>query len=135
MTMSSSTMGKYSQTRSRTSSPHPSLSTTSRRPKLVRASATAPSVATSNASRKDLSNQQSPRAASILSRVASYSTSQQTSPSSSCSSPGPRSLSEERRKESFSSMSCHQSGSYFSFPSFEDFQEYQEADATRSSKG
>ncbi|RDW89398.1 hypothetical protein BP6252_01430 [Coleophoma cylindrospora] len=120
----SSALG-YSQpkSRSRTSSPHPNLAT-ARRPKLVRASATAPSVAISNASRKDLSNHQSARAAAILSRVASYS-SQQTSPGSTCLTPGQRSLSMERRKEPFV-MASSQSGSYFSFPSFEDFQDYQD---------
>lgn len=123
----SASMGKYSyshsQSRSRGSSPHPNMST-HRRPKLVRASATAPSLATSNASRKDLSNQQSTRAASILSRMANYSTSQHDSPSSSCSSPSQRSLSIERRKEPYV-MTVHQSaGGYYSFPSFEDFQDY-----------
>lgn len=49
-----------------------------RRPKLMRASATAPSLATSNASRKDLAlaGLQNSRAATLLTRVASYSSAQ-----------------------------------------------------------
>ena len=43
----------------------------------MRASATAPSLATSNASRNDLASLQSARAATLLTRVASYSTAQQ----------------------------------------------------------
>ncbi|PQE16589.1 heterogeneous nuclear ribonucleo g protein [Rutstroemia sp. NJR-2017a WRK4] len=69
----------------------------SSRPKLMRAHATAPSLATGNASRKDLASlQSSSRATTILTRVASYSaqqdhTSPRSSPSSSCSSPLSRS--------------------------------------------
>jgi hypothetical protein len=60
----------------RNSSPKRSLPT--RRPKLMRASATAPSLATSNASRKDLAlaGLQNSRAATLLTRVASYSSAQ-----------------------------------------------------------
>lgn len=57
-----------------TSKPQSRSSSCSRRPKLMRASATAPSLATSNASRKDLASlQSSSRATTILTRVASYS--------------------------------------------------------------
>ncbi|PQE11942.1 hypothetical protein CJF31_00000074 [Rutstroemia sp. NJR-2017a BVV2] len=69
----------------------------SSRPKLMRAHATAPSLATGNASRKDLASlQSSSRATTILTRVASYSAQQdhsspRSSPSSSCSSPLSRS--------------------------------------------
>ena len=79
-------------------------SPSSRRPKLMRASATCPQLATSNASRKDLANLHSCGAATILTRVASYSSAQhehamRTRPLSSCSSPGQSP--EERRKEPF----------------------------------
>ena len=50
-----------------------SSKSSSHRPKLARASATAPSLATSNASRQDLANLQSTGASALLSRVASYS--------------------------------------------------------------
>jgi hypothetical protein len=51
-----------------------------RRPKLMRASATAPCLATSNASRNDLASlNPTSRASVMLSRVASYSSSQQDS--------------------------------------------------------
>jgi len=105
---------------------------TSRRPKLMRASATAPSLAMSNASRKDLASLST--ATTLLTRVASYSTTQQehafrASPSSSCSSPErrtPENASLETHKESFE-VAIHQPvGGYFSFPSFEDFQDFQE---------
>jgi len=107
--------------------------TPSRRPKLMRASATCPQLATSNASRKDLANMQSCGATTILTRVASYSMAQhehasRASPHSTCSSPGqrsPESANLESRKEPFE-IAIHQSGNYFCFPSFEDFQEYQE---------
>ena len=78
--------------------------TSTRRPKLMRASATCPQLATSNASRKDLASLHSCGATTILTRVASYSSAQhehamRTSPLSSCSSPGQ--ITEERRKEPF----------------------------------
>jgi hypothetical protein len=55
-----------------------SSKTPTRRPKLMRASATAPSLAISNASRKDLAlaGLQNSRAATLLTRVASYSSAQ-----------------------------------------------------------
>jgi len=117
------------KSQSRGSSPK----TFSRRPKLMRASATAPSLAISNASRKDLASLHSSRATTILNRVANYSTAQQehalrASPTSTCSSPGrrsPQSDSMESPKEPFE-IAIHQSGAYFSFPSFEDFQDFQE---------
>lgn len=63
---------------STTRSSSPSRKTPTRRPKLMRASATAPSLATSNASRKDLAlaGFQNSRAATLLTRVASYSSAQ-----------------------------------------------------------
>jgi hypothetical protein len=87
----------------------PSIRTPSRRPKLMRASATCPQLATSNASRKDLASRQSCGAATILTRVASYSAVRQehsmtASPHSSYSSPDPRSpesASLDARKEPF----------------------------------
>jgi len=99
----------------------------------MRASATCPQLATSNASRKDLASIQSCGATTILNRVASYSMAQhehagRTSPHSACSSPGQRSPGNgnlEGRKEPFE-ITIHQSGNYFSFPSFEDFQYYEE---------
>jgi hypothetical protein len=59
-------MASKSQARDRGSS-------MARRPKLMRASATAPSLATGNASRMDLASLQNSRAATLLTRVASYS--------------------------------------------------------------
>ncbi|KAG4410577.1 hypothetical protein IFR04_016290 [Cadophora malorum] len=117
-----------SKSQSRNSSPK---SPSARRPKLMRASATAPSLATSNASRNDLASLQSARAATLLTRVASYSTAQQNyerehreSIGSVCSSGqgSPASVNGER-KEPFEIV-IQQSGNYYSFPSFEDFQEY-----------
>ncbi|TVY49523.1 hypothetical protein LOCC1_G000304 [Lachnellula occidentalis] len=117
-------MGSKSQ--SRGSSPMAAA----RRPNLMRAAATAPSLATSNASRKDLASRQSSRAATLLNRVASYSTAQHEhrlhgTPGSVYSTSGqgsPDSASMEERKET----AIHQSGNYFSFPSFEDFQGFQD---------
>lgn len=86
---------------------------TSRRPKLMRASATCPQLATSNASRKDLASLQSCGAATILTRVASYSTAQHEhdmrTPHSAYSSSGrsPESASSENRKEPFE-VAIHQ---------------------------
>jgi len=95
----------------------------------MRASATAPSLATSNASRNDLASLQSARAATLLTRVASYSTAQQNyerehrqSIGSACSS-GQGSPASSDRKEPFEIV-IQQSGNYYSFPSFEGFQEY-----------
>lgn len=67
-----------SSSSTRTSSPHAKRSPPTRRPKLMRASATEPSLATSNASRKDLAlaGLQNSRAATLLTRVASYSSAQ-----------------------------------------------------------
>ncbi|KAF7875056.1 hypothetical protein EAF04_002228 [Stromatinia cepivora] len=121
-----------SKTQSRGSSPK-----VSSRPKLMRAHATAPSLVTGNASRKDLANlQSSSKAASILTRVASYSAQQDhgspRSTNSAYSTPGNRS---PRSPESGLARSCkdelknmqqYQSAGYFSFPNFEDFQGYQE---------
>jgi phosphatidylinositol kinase/protein kinase (PI-3 family) len=90
-----------------------------RRPKLMRASATCPQLATSNASRKDLASLHPCGATTILTRVASYSSAQhehamRTSPLSSCSSPGQ--IAEERRKEPFeiAISQCESLSSYFS---------------------
>jgi hypothetical protein len=70
--------GMASSSSTRTSSPHSKRSPPTRRPKLMRASATEPSLATSNASRKDLAlaGLQNSRAATLLTRVASYSSAQ-----------------------------------------------------------
>ncbi|PBP20261.1 hypothetical protein BUE80_DR008913 [Diplocarpon rosae] len=92
---------------SRTASPKsPSAS---RRPKLMRAPATAPSLATSNASRQDLASLQDARAATLLTRVAISSSAQHTGG--------------HRRQ---GSENDHGTGNYFSFPSFDDFQEYRQ---------
>ncbi|KAH7393570.1 hypothetical protein BKA64DRAFT_709909 [Cadophora sp. MPI-SDFR-AT-0126] len=117
-----------SKSQSRNSSPK---SPSARRPKLMRASATAPSLATSNASRNDLASLQSARAATLLTRMASYSTAQQNyerehreSIGSACSSgQGSPSSVNGDRKEPFEIV-IQQSGNYYSFPSFEDVQEY-----------
>jgi len=114
--------------------------TSSRRPKLMRASATAPSLATSNASRQDLASLQNSRAATLLTTLASYSThhsyehARRTSDGSMCSSPGqsPESAMAERR-ETFEEVLAAQSN-YFSFPSFEDFKEYQQDQERRESR-
>jgi hypothetical protein len=77
----------------------------------MRAAATEPSLAYSNASRKDLATLQSSRATALLTRVATYSTAQhehavRNSPGSVCSSPGQRSLESAslERKEPFEIM-------------------------------
>ena len=126
----------------------------SQRPKLARAAATAPSLATSNASRKDLANLQSTRASALLTRVASYSLGSDQShhphqyipryspPGSSCSSPEQHSPTSDTRKQPYGIASYHckinhttlvlnianmfTASNYFSFPSFEDFQDYEE---------
>jgi len=135
-------MASISSTRN--SSPKRSLPT--RRPKLMRASATAPSLATSNASRKDLAlaGLQNSRAATLLTRVASYSSAQmeygvrnggnagkRQSVGSFCESPvearSPESSGMHmERKEPFEIV-ISQCGNYFSFPSFEYFEDYQES--------
>jgi len=117
-----------------------------RRPKLMRASATAASLATSNASRKDLAlaGLQSSRAATLLTRVASYSSAQmgygggngggngkRQSVGSFCESPVESRSPESNgmhmeRKEPFEIV-ISQCGNYFSFPSFEYFEDYQES--------
>jgi len=122
----------------------PSRKPPTRRPKLMRASATAPSLAISNASRKDLAlaGLQNSRAATLLTRVASYSSAQMGygggngsgkrqsvgSVGSFCESPvdsrSPESGSMER-KEPFEIV-ISQCGNYFSFPSFEYFEDYQD---------
>lgn len=101
----------------------------------MRAAATAPSLATSNASRKDLASLQNSRAATLLTRVASYSSAQMqgyehgSGHRSVCSSPGTSPSSSHsghgERKEPFEIV-ISQCGNYFSFPSFEDFEEYHE---------
>ncbi|KAH8821711.1 hypothetical protein F5884DRAFT_850925 [Xylogone sp. PMI_703] len=119
---------------SRAMSPPPS------RPKLMRATATAPALATSNASRKDLADLPPSRATTILTRVANSSRVQserRSSANSTCSSPGLRSPSPGNspsgpNKEPFEIVN-HQSGSYFSFPNFEDFLDDEGEDA-RSEK-
>ncbi|CAG8977389.1 hypothetical protein HYALB_00007019 [Hymenoscyphus albidus] len=97
----------------------------SHRPNLIRASATAPSLATSNASRKDLSSLQSSRATALLTRVASYSLGQYeqrgSRSSSVSSSPDQSPVGMGGRKEPFEMVG---SSNYYSFPSFEESQEY-----------
>jgi len=130
-------MASKSQTRAMS----PKTSAT-RRPKLMRASATAPAVATSNASRQDLAslqNSHNSRAATLLTTLASYSThhsyehARRTSDGSMCSSPGhsPESALSERRV-SFEVLAAQ--SNYFSFPSFEDFQEYHESQERREGR-
>ncbi|KAH8794848.1 hypothetical protein BGZ57DRAFT_325394 [Hyaloscypha finlandica] len=124
----------------------PARKTSSRRPKLMRASATAPSLAISNASRKDLAlaSLQNSRAATLLTRVASYSSAQmgygggnggsggkRQSVGSFCESPVESRSPEANgmhmeRKEPFEIV-ISQCGNYFSFPSFEYFEDYQES--------
>jgi len=141
------TLGNQNQAMaSKSQSRQLSPKTPAHRPKLMRASATAPSLATSNASRKDLAlaGFQNSRAAMLLTRVASYSSAHQQSyqvgtpnahahrPSvgSICSNPedqrSPESASMER-KEPFEIV-ISQCGNYFSFPSFEYFEDYQEGE-------
>ncbi|KAG9247891.1 hypothetical protein BJ878DRAFT_538885 [Calycina marina] len=97
----------------------------------VRASATCPQLATSNASRKDLATMQSYGATNLLARVASYSSAQQenvmNSKHSPCSSAGqsPESANMDA-KEPFDVEIRQSAGNYFSFPSFEDFLKYEE---------
>jgi len=101
----------------------------------MRASATAPSLATSNASRKDLATlQSSARATTILTRVASYSAPKdhpvRCSPGSSLL----RSSSIQRNPENAAADTRKDSAVYFSFPSFEDFQDYREAGERRDGR-
>ncbi|KAF8865751.1 hypothetical protein BDZ45DRAFT_783992 [Acephala macrosclerotiorum] len=124
-----------SKSQSRAMSPK----TSTRRPKLMRAAATAPSLATSNASRQDLASLQNSRAATLLTTLANYSThhgyehARRTSDGSMCSSPGRSPESEmSARRESFEVLAAQ--SNYFSFPSFEDFQEYHEDQERRESR-
>lgn len=126
----------------------------------MRASATAPSLATSNASRKDLADLQDERAATLLSRVASYSAHHaqmgyehggRSSIGSACSSPGTSpSSSHSGRKGPFEVvrsqgklsyllgefLTCADfrdiGGNYYSFPSFDDLEEYHEREGTQN---
>lgn len=124
-----------SKSQSRALSPKSST----RRPGLMRAAATAPSLATSNASRQDLASLQNSRAATLLTTLANYSThhsyehARRTSDGSMCSSPGQSPESEmSARRESFEVLAAQ--SNYFSFPSFEDFQEYHEDQGRRESR-
>ncbi|KIM94997.1 hypothetical protein OIDMADRAFT_21259 [Oidiodendron maius Zn] len=118
-----------------------SVRTPAKRPKLMRASATCPQLATSNASRNDLANRQCWGATTILTRVATYSGARRdhalsTSPNSTLSSPelrSPESASLDARKEPFEVV-IQRCGNYYSFPSFEGFQDYLE-DEERSDHG
>jgi hypothetical protein len=104
-------MSNKSSSRSSQSSSH--------RPKLARASATAPSLATSNASRQDLANLQSTRASTLLTRVASYSNGSDHShhphhynaryspPGSLCSSPEQHSPTSDVRKQPYGIANYH----------------------------
>jgi len=125
-----------SKSQSRAMSPK----TSTRRPKLMRAAATAPSLAISNASRQDLASlHNSSRAATLLTTLASYSThhsyehARRTSDGSMCSSPGQSPESEmSARRESFEVLAAQ--SNYFSFPSFEDFQEYHQDQERREGR-
>ncbi|OWP02663.1 hypothetical protein B2J93_6496 [Marssonina coronariae] len=97
----------------------------------MRAAATSPSLAKSNASRQDLASLQDARAATLLTRVAINSSAQQPGgyrrqgSDNEHGSPSSTKTGHEMRKEPFEVM-VQQSGNYFSFPSFEDFQEYRQ---------
>jgi len=113
------------------------------RPRLMHSSATAPCVATSNASRNDLASlHPSPRASTLLSRMASYSLGrhdaelrvpgdrrQSASPRRRSRSPHNHDEPLEREKgdlcvDRIPHVSAE--GGYFSFPNFEDFHEDRE---------
>jgi len=103
----------------------------------MRASATAPSLAVSNASRHDLASLQHSGAATLLTTLASYSHHtfehpRRTSSGSVCSSSGQSldtAMAERREFEILAAQS-----NYFSFPSFEAFQEYEEGQERREDR-
>ncbi|KAK6584348.1 hypothetical protein PZA11_002572 [Diplocarpon coronariae] len=112
----------------------PKSSSSSRRPKLMRAAATSPSLAKSNASRQDLASLQDARAATLLTRVAINSSAQQPGGyrrQISCAAaahvdgarPGTGCICMHVAKRMVLRGTA---GNYFSFPSFEDFQEYRQ---------
>ncbi|KXX81734.1 hypothetical protein MMYC01_200707 [Madurella mycetomatis] len=112
----------------------------SRRPRLMRASATEPSITTSNVSRDALATQSGRRATELLSRVAFVSSSppdsvlRSTSLLSSRSSmydsvdrQGELSSSPGSSPDGFDELHPHQfSGRYFSFPSFDMYEASQQ---------
>lgn len=130
----------FSKSQTLASSPR-SPRTPTQRPKLMRAAATAPSLATSVASRKDTIYSTSSGATTLLSRVASISAQQgdliispQISPRSTGFSPdsSPSSAGHvkvESCKLTMDLSTRHESdslsaGAYFSFPSFDGFHDY-----------
>ncbi|KAK4459970.1 hypothetical protein QBC42DRAFT_111102 [Cladorrhinum samala] len=106
-----------------------------RRPRLLRASATEPSITTSNASRNALANQSSRRAAELLTRAFISSSPpdsilRSTSPISVRSSMfdsvdrrGELSSSPISQPDAYDDLQRPFSGRYFSFPSFDEYTE------------
>ncbi|KAK4219386.1 hypothetical protein QBC37DRAFT_134887 [Rhypophila decipiens] len=119
-------------------------SSSQRRPRLLRATATEPSIATSNASRNALTNcQSSRRATELLSRVAFISGSppdsvtRSTSPLSTRTSmfdgQSDMSLSPVSHSDGFDDIHRPSySGRYFSFPSFDMYEAGQQEDDEKS---
>ncbi|KAM7194768.1 hypothetical protein V8F20_007788 [Naviculisporaceae sp. PSN 640] len=119
-------------------------SSSQRRPRLMRASATEPSIATSNASRNALANcQSSRRATELLSRVAFISGSPPDSVTRSTSPLSTRTSMFDNQSELSSSPVSHPdgfddiyphsgSGRYFSFPSFDMYEAGQQEEDEKS---
>ncbi|KAI0999182.1 hypothetical protein K3495_g9012 [Podosphaera aphanis] len=127
----------HSQSRNSSRCSHNLKSLSAERPKLMRATATAPSLQTSIIPREAQYSHSTTRAAALLSRMANsgaslrqtrggsigsldsscYSSSEEQSPTST--------RDDVTRKESYVRCSNH-SGNYFSFPNFEDFEDSQE---------
>ncbi|KAK4127708.1 hypothetical protein N657DRAFT_223797 [Parathielavia appendiculata] len=96
-----------------------------RRPRLLRATATEPSITTSNASPNALATQPGRRASELLSRVAFVSGSPPDSVLRSASMLSTRS-------SMYDNVDRHNSGRYFSFPSFDLYEANQQDDEKES---
>ncbi|CEI39618.1 hypothetical protein FSHL1_001555 [Fusarium sambucinum] len=112
------------------------------RPRLLRSSATEPSITVSNATGNSFAGPESPhRATDLLNRVAVYSPSpeQASTPAAIPRHAGPMSICRDHREHSPSSspgsqsavMSDSPSGYYFSFPSFEEWNRDNQDDITK----
>jgi hypothetical protein len=145
-----STMASYTHSRSavraqrRDSSSSSSSHTMSNRsrPRLLRSSATEPSITVSNATGNSFAGPESPhRATDLLNRVAVYSPSpeQASTPAAIPRHARPMSICRDHREHSPSSspgsqsavMSDSPSGYYFSFPSFEEWNRDNQDDITK----
>ncbi|KAH7189194.1 uncharacterized protein B0J16DRAFT_383061 [Fusarium flagelliforme] len=114
------------------------------RPRLLRSSATEPSITVSNATGNSFAGPESPhRATDLLNRVAVYSPSPEpaSTPAAIPRHSGPMSICRDHREHSPSSspgsqsvvMSDSPSGYYFSFPSFEEWNTEHQDDMAKDS--